>query len=232
MGIVAGEETRGSSGQLPYVFDLVIESARVFGQAAARQTLERELRAPSRGSTLEWRDLSWNPEIELLKLRCKASNGTLIELRQRAISELTAALRRMRPDQDWTVRVVRTGLAIPPRQSEHSWAERWGWYAVTLEISSHAIQQDPEAAPYIDEELRKWQRFRSASFAWDQSQATGLFEVQVVARSPANADLEARDALENLVWAAIKEPGAYEVSTARLEWLSEHDKPPRASRRA
>ena len=42
-----------------------------------------------------------------------------------------------------------------------------------------------------------------------------------MARSAAAADGEARDALVNLSWAEVKDPGDLPITTLKVEWLSE-----------
>ena len=228
-------EPNARNASLPFSFELTIEGAREYRNLQSRESLLRELNSgtTSTAAVLEWVDEpKWDDEAQCLNLRCTAAGDTLERLAEQAVTELAAAANRVTPGGDRTVRVRGTGVVVPARVSEHSTRERWGWYAVTLQLESRAIGDDPKAAPYIDAELRKWQRFRLASFGWDQSQDVGLFSVQVVARSAAGADGEARDALENFIWITVKEPGAYEISTVRLEWLSDPDDPPGSAREA
>lgn len=222
-----------NAGAALYVVDAVLDRAPSYAEPAARRSLERELRAAAvaERSALEWEAPSWDEATGLLHVRCTAAVTKLAGLRDLVIGQLAAAARRVEPAQEVTIRVGSIGVVLAPAPSEHSYRERWGWYAVTLHVQSRAVQDDAQAPTYIDEVLRTFQRFRNASFGWNQAEGSGLFRVQVVARSPAGADGESRDVLENLIRAAIKEPD-YSMSTVALDWLSEPEDPPAAWRDA
>jgi hypothetical protein len=99
--------------------------------------------------------------------------------------------------------------------------DRWGRYAVILLIEAQALS-DHGAATYIADEIVKWRRFDKANFTWDSAATVATFSVEVpVARSSAAAIGEARDAMENMLYAAVKEPGEYEIKALKVEWLSE-----------
>ena len=119
------------------------------------------------------------------------------------------------------MRFLTSSVVVPPRRSEFSDQERWGWYAVTLLLEASWIGDDPEAAPYISDDVTKWRRLRKAAFGWSRTDGVGMFSVEVMARSAAAADGEARDALVNLSWAAVQDPGELPITTLKVDWRSE-----------
>lgn len=70
-------------------------------------------------------------------------------------------------------------------------------------------------------EIAKWKRFEKATFTWDSSAAVATFAVEIpTARSSAAAIGEARNAIANILYAAVKEPGDYAIKALKVEWLS------------
>ncbi len=79
-----------------------------------------------------------------------------------------------------------------------------------------------EAGPYIAQEIVKWQRFEKASFVWDSAQKLATFSAEVpLARSAKAAVGEAQDAMENMLYAAVREPGAFTIRALKAEFISD-----------
>ena len=105
--------------------------------------------------------------------------------------------------------------------NKHYPGDRWGRYSVVLLIEAQALA-DEEAGPYIAAEIVKWQRFEKASFVWDSKEKFATFSAVVpLARSASAAVGEARDAMENMLYAAVREPRDYEIRALKVELLSE-----------
>ncbi len=79
-------------------------------------------------------------------------------------------------------------------------------------IEAPSLASDKDAAPYIATEIVKWERFEKASFVCDSNTGVATFSVEVpVSRSTAAAIEEARNAIVKMLYAAIREPGAYTI---------------------
>src|SRR6266550_2472169 len=75
---------------------------------------------------------------------------------------------------------------------------------------------------YIAQEIVKWQRFEKASFVWDSAQKLATFSAEVpLARSAKAAVGEAQDAMENMLYAAVREPGAFTIRALKAEFISD-----------
>lgn len=73
--------------------------------------------------------------------------------------------------------------------------------------------------PYIADQLARMRHFRRASFAPDGS-AGVRFELEILARSVAAADAEAREALQELLLGDASTV-QFGMTTLRVAWLSE-----------
>jgi hypothetical protein len=105
--------------------------------------------------------------------------------------------------------------------NKHYPGDRWGRYSVVLLIEAPALA-DEEAGPYIAAEIVKWQRFEKASFVWDSKEKVATFSAVVpLARSASAAIGEARDAMENMLYAAVREPGDFEIKALQVELVAE-----------
>jgi len=213
------------NGTLAINFDLALEGMQEWQSPAYRERLQGELRKRSPAHAefwMQWGELLWDEEAKFLRVTCTVVKGDeLSVLEDFATAELSRAARRVLPGREPTVRLLTVSVVGPPRRSEFSDQERWGWYAVALLLEASWIRDDPEAAPRISDHVTKLRRFRKAAFGWNQTDGVGMLSVEVMARSAAAADGEARDALVNLSWAEVKDPGDLPITTLKVEWLSE-----------
>jgi hypothetical protein len=208
---------------------LVIDGGEQFSSEDARAALRRELHAHT-GDALHWDDeVTWDPETNRAFVSCTGVGDELSRLKELAVTEVASAIGRLSPGSDATVRALKSSLVLAPRPTTYSEPERWGWYEVGLRLQAEFIRDSPDTAEYIAEELKLWQRFRDASFVWNQARGDATLHVRVLARSADAADGEARDALENLIDAAVRDPDAFAIESVDSKWISppEAGAPPR-----
>ena len=202
--------------------NLAVEGSDVWESLDVRKELHRALtRLPKETASVQWTEPVWDPATKSLRVSCTTTaQDALTDLKDWAIAELTQAARGLFPNRELTVHTLPTSVVLAPRHSEFSWEDNWGWYEVVLMVEGAWIRDEPDAGPYIAEDLLKWQRFRNASFAWNEADAIGTLSVELMARSPAGAEGEAKDALGNLILDAVGTREGYTVSTLKVEWLS------------
>jgi hypothetical protein len=216
-------DDRESASRLPNRLYLAVEGSDAWRSPTLREQLLDALRSQTtRDANMQWDDqIAWDDEAKLARLSCTGTAESYVALSDAAISQVARAANQLLPGRELVVRIEKASVILPQPQPRHSTRERWGWYAVTLLLEAAWIRRNPEAAAFLGSELPKWERFRTASFAWTEADAVATFSVELVARSADSADGGARDALESLMWAAVKDPGAYELKSIRVEWLSE-----------
>jgi len=201
--------------------ELSVTGSQQLRASEAQTGLLQLLRSRDSDPRQRWDAIDWDESAKTLRLSCTAAEGELGSLGETAIKSVAWAVRSLLPHEEAAVRVVSASVLVPERGPVAPDIERWGRYLVVLVVEGGSwLRDDPEAAPYIAKELKNWRRFDSASFAWDSSSAVMSVEVPV-ARSAGAAEGEARDTLNNLIWAAVKEPGEYAIRPLRVEWLSE-----------
>lgn len=100
------------------------------------------------------------------------------------------------------------------------WKIRPGWYEVVLRLDESAVGTRAKGGgAYIADQLARGRHFRRASFAPDPSGGV-RFELEILARSVAAADAEAREALQELLLGDA--PSAeLTMTTLKVAWLSE-----------
>lgn len=106
------------------------------------------------------------------------------------------------------------------RASASAWKIRPGWYEVVLRLEESAVGTAAKGGgPYIADQLARMRHFRRASFAPDGQDGV-RFELEILARSVAAADTEAREALQDLLLGDVP-AGTFGMTTLRVAWLSE-----------
>lgn len=106
------------------------------------------------------------------------------------------------------------------RAGASAWKIRPGWYEVVLRLEEAAVGTAAKGGgPYIADQLARMRRFRRASFAPDGREDV-RFEIEILARSVAAADAEAREALQDLLLGEVPE-ATFAMTTLRVAWLSE-----------
>jgi hypothetical protein len=203
----------------PYVLELTI------GLACDAQVLVGVRRAlesftSTGGVELEWREFECSSDGHSVRVVCEAVGPDLLTVKDAAVSAAAAASRSVAPGRDPSVSERGVGIVLPPRPAILSTEDRWGWYRVTVSVSTSMLADDPELGEYMKIELPKMQRFRSHSVEWSSGSEKARLTVLTFARSPNAAFFEASDAVDRLIIAAVMEPGDYLVEPEVVEWVA------------
>jgi hypothetical protein len=203
---------------LPYVLELIVAiPCSIESPRALRRQLASHL--GSGAVELTWREVECVDDGRSILAVCEAVGPDYATVKDAAVSAAAAAGRIAFAGSDAAVSVRGAGLVLSPRPAVLSDEDRWGWYAVTVEVCGAILEADPTVAEWIKAQLPKMQRFRASSVEWLRNSDRAKVSVLTLARSPNAAFGEANDAVENLLWGAAKDPGDYTVEPDNVEWV-------------
>jgi hypothetical protein len=172
------------------------------------------------GVEFKWRELECSSDGHSVRVVCEGVGSGLEAVKDAAVSAAAAASRSVAPGREPSVTVRGVGIVLPPRPAILSTEDRWGWYRVTVSVSTSMLADDPELGEYMKTELPKMQRFRAHSVEWSSGSEKARLTVLTFARSPNAAFFEASDAVERLIVGAVRDPGDYSVEPEVVEWVA------------
>lgn len=198
-------------------YDFSISGTTRLALHEVRSRLWLELQMMRENSVaLSWDFPAWDDSVRAAQVSCTTDEELNSDL---LLSAVAVAVSRVIPGSEATVRLSRAGVVVSPRVSDLSNVERPGWYLSLLDLDIQGLRNEPAAVAYVREHLTNMRRFRNASIAFDVDRGVGTIALETFGISPAAADGEVRDAIENLIFEVLEEPGEFSIKTLQVQFL-------------